>query len=168
MVKLLMKAVCDNNLEVVKWLLKNNRQVWQYEAESDAYTVLHHAAVMGLTEIVRELLKEPFFDKLKNSGVGPDGWTPLMFAVWDNRQETVLELLKANVDVTIKNAKGQSALDLAKTASHQNQVIIDALEKASKTDFETVNVEDLIYKQIREYDPKLCDAIKNLIDVIRK
>lgn len=52
-----------------------------------------------------------------------DGWTALMYAVTVGAAEAVGKLVAAGVDVTIKNADGDTALDLAKANKKRHNLI---------------------------------------------
>jgi ankyrin repeat protein len=52
-----------------------------------------------------------------------DGWTALMYAVTVGAAEAVGKLVAAGVDVTVKNADGDTALDLAKANKKRHNLI---------------------------------------------
>ncbi len=52
-----------------------------------------------------------------------DGWTALMYAVTVGAAEAVGKLVAAGVDATIKNADGDTALDLAKANKKRHNLI---------------------------------------------
>ncbi|KAI1289605.1 Arf-GAP with SH3 domain, ANK repeat and PH domain-containing protein 1 [Halotydeus destructor] len=70
-----------------------------------------------------------------------DGSTPLHFCVEQNQSECMKLLLRSGANATLKNAKGQTPLDLAKEKQAEN--IIELLEHAlmnKKSMFENVNI----------------------------
>lgn len=71
-------------------------------------------------QIVKKLLEVPNIDV--NSRNRHDGGTVLMQAALNGHTDTVILLLQANVDIMVKNNRGQTALDIAKEHKH-NDVI---------------------------------------------
>ncbi len=73
----------------------------------------------------------PLGEKVRSLGVnerGPDGSTPLQWAVFDQDVDKVRQLIRAGADVTVSNKYGANAMQLAAEVSNQEiiRMLLDA------------------------------------------
>jgi ankyrin repeat protein len=111
----LMRAVkFENNLPIVTLLLEHGADVKKQESsDSFGYTALHESVIHGNAEIVKALLDHGADVNAKIIGSLDNGQTALHRAVaypWEN---IVKLLLAYDADTGIKDAKGETALDVA-------------------------------------------------------
>ena len=105
----LMIAAISNNKPAVEALLAQDAEV-----NRPGWTPLHYAASSGADAIVQLLLDNYAYIDAES----PNKTTPLMMAARGGQTSTVLLLVEAGADPTLKNELGFSALDLAKKFDH--------------------------------------------------
>lgn len=147
----LMKAVKNNEVALVRELIKQGVNVNELDANQDAPLIM--AAYKGYTDIVKWLLEagadvavvDPGMkatalhaaayagnaeaakllleSKIDMDKQGPtNGYTALHDAVWQNNVETAKILIEAEANLTIKSNTGETALDLAKSRNYEKIV----------------------------------------------
>ena len=92
-------------------------------ADVDCNTALHYAVHRGNLAVVKVLLKKNDVNKVNKSGE-----SALFIAVRKNQDALAAALTAAKADVKIKNAKGQTAMDVACLAGSRD--VLDTLAKA--------------------------------------
>ena len=92
-------------------------------ADADSNTALHYAVHRGNLAVVKVLLKKNDVNKVNKSGE-----TALFIAVRKNQDALAAALTAAKADVKIKNAKDQTAMDVACLAGSRD--VLDTLAKA--------------------------------------
>ncbi len=80
------------------------------KADNDGFTALHWAAWSGLPRCSAKLIDDGGLDI---NTADNSGYTPLMLAAIRGNKEVVRLLLQKGADVSLKNARGQTAADLA-------------------------------------------------------
>lgn len=75
------------------------------------WTALHYAAASGSLPIIRRLLEESAFIDTES----PNGTTPLMMAARGGRRDAVLLLIDEGAELMLKNERGMTAADFART-----------------------------------------------------
>ena len=86
-------------------------------------TALHYAVTRGNLSVVNAMLKKNDVDKVNKAGE-----SALFIAVRKNQAAVAAALVKAKADVSIKNAKGQTAMDAACLAGSRD--VLDVLADA--------------------------------------
>jgi hypothetical protein len=100
----LMLASFKGNLDMARLLVARGAQV-----QHAGWAPLHYAAFEGKTEVIRFLL-EKGADK---NAIAPNGYSPLMLAVYNKHLAAVQALLFADVEVNLRGPKGETALGIA-------------------------------------------------------
>ena len=90
-------------------------------ADADGDTALHYAVRRGNLAVVKAMLAKNDVNKVNKAGE-----TALFIAVRRNQEPLVSALIKAGANVTLKNAKGQTAMDVACLAGSRD--VLDALK----------------------------------------
>lgn len=103
----LFDAVQNSDLSALQALIKDPADLELRNAQRR--TLLHEAAYLGKTDMVRFLLSK----NLNIASRDFAGWQPLHDAVFKNHQETVLFLLDQKASPNAQNNKGQTPLHLA-------------------------------------------------------
>jgi len=139
----------SNNLKLVELLIKHGADPNSKAAE-ECFTPIHLAVVLNNVKMVKTLLKyganpdglDPHFE-----GVDSYGDTPLHFALGgfeDGRTlcyedhykgfnlEITKVLLEAGADVTIKNSKGNTPLDIAEVDFFTGEIINEIISNRKK------------------------------------
>jgi ankyrin repeat protein len=106
---LLMLAVRDNHIEMVKRLLERHAKV----AARNRYgeTALTLAAARGDLGVVSLLVEQ-------GAGVNHPGWNPLIYAAWKGKTEVVKYLLEKGAEIDAVSPNGISALMMAARSGH--------------------------------------------------
>ena len=91
--------------------------------DADGDTALHYAVHRGNLSVVKAMLKKNAVDKVNKAGE-----SALFIAVRKNQDALAAALTAAKADVTIKNAKGQTPMDVACLAGSRD--VLDTLAKA--------------------------------------
>jgi len=99
----------DTRLFYVNALL-NTPGIDPRKTDNDGFTALHWAAWSGLRRCSAKLIDEGGLDI---NAADSFGYTPLMLAALRGNAEVVRLLLQKGADVSLKNAHGQTAADLA-------------------------------------------------------
>lgn len=102
----LMVAAFYGKTDVVKLLLEK-----EVEVNRPGWTALHYAAINGRPETIKLLLDASAYIDAESPD---DKMTPLMLAAVRGRTVAVRLLKEEGADVTLKNAEGMTALDLAR------------------------------------------------------
>ena len=105
----LILAALNNNVEVVRVLLEGGVNV--EKANANQVTALHYAAYFGYLEVCRLLLDW-------RAKVDPLDWlkeTPLHDAARSGQLSVAKLLVERGADVRLKNDKGQTASDMARS-----------------------------------------------------
>uniref|UniRef100_A0A8C1N2L6 CASK interacting protein 2 n=1 Tax=Cyprinus carpio TaxID=7962 RepID=A0A8C1N2L6_CYPCA len=105
--------------------------------DPDGFSVLHHAALTGTTELLSLLLEAQAVVDIKDS----NGMRPLHYAAWQGKADSVLMLLRSGAAVNNASHDGQIPLHLAAQYGHyevsemllQHQSNPCILNKAKKT-----------------------------------
>ena len=79
------------------------------------WTALHYAAASGSLPIIRRLLEESAFIDTES----PNGTTPLMMAARSGRRDAVLLLIDEGADLMLRNERGLTAADFARSHGHE-------------------------------------------------
>jgi serine/threonine-protein phosphatase 6 regulatory ankyrin repeat subunit B len=116
----------NGNLEAVKLFVKYGANVNLQNNKGD--TALMWACIDKQAEIVKFLLT---IEKLELNLQANDGWSALMFAVDNNSVEIVELLINAKADLNLKNYRGLTALEMAKTHI-KNKVVLQMNETQLK------------------------------------
>ena len=149
----LMKAVKNNEVALVRELIKQGVNINELDANQDAPLIM--AAYKGYTDIVKLLLEAGADAAVVDPGMkatalhaaayagnaeaakllieykidmdkqGPyNGYTALHDAVWQNNVETAKILIEAGANLNIKSNSGETALDLAKSRNYEKIVAV--------------------------------------------
>jgi ankyrin repeat protein len=110
-------AVSDGNPSLVRLLLQHGADPNRHG--SDAWPLLMYPAATGDCEVIRILVAA---GSDLNAKCDDDGWTPLMIAANNGCADAVRALLEAGADRSRRDARGFTALDLAKRHKHQQVV----------------------------------------------
>ena len=82
------------------------------EISGGAWTLLHYAAYFDAVKVITRLVKlDP---KIIDDVTKEEGWTPLMICSITNSVKAMKVLLELKADKSLKDLRGQTALDLAK------------------------------------------------------
>lgn len=109
----LMIAAALGKAKFVGFLIENGADV--NRCSYNGSTALHRAAQAGHEDVIDVLLDSGAFVDTPDF----DGFTPLMMAVTANRRFTVEHLVKRGANLGFQNAKGKTALDLAREKRFQ-------------------------------------------------
>jgi len=127
----LVRASANGDLDTVKDILQDERGVQDYDVneanniDTLGRTALHLACAQGLTDVVKELLKE---DKLDINLKDNDGWTALHSAASNGQTEVVKILLEQPcIDVNARDVYGYTSLHIASANGH-SKVVAELLE----------------------------------------
>jgi len=116
----IMLAAFYGDLPLVKALLARDVQI-----NRPGWTALHYAAINGNPYIIKELLDASAYIDTES----PDEkMTPIMLAAMRGRTRAVRLLIEEGADITLKNAAGLTALDLARKYKQ-----IDVIEEMTGT-----------------------------------
>ena len=149
----LMKAVKNNEVALVRELIKQGVNINELDTNQDAPLIM--AAYKGYTGIVKLLLEAGADVAVVDPGMkatalhaaayagnaeaakllleskididkqGPyNGYTALHDAVWQNNVETAKILIEAGANLNIKSNSGETALDLAKSRNYEKIVAV--------------------------------------------
>ncbi len=109
---MLLEAVRDNNIEDVKNIIDNGKDI--NIQDNKGFTALLCASILGYTRIVKLLLKNPEKTKIDVNIQNNDGNTALLYASIFGRVKIVKLLLKnpkkTKINVNIQNSDGYTAL----------------------------------------------------------
>uniref|UniRef100_A0A671PZB4 Caskin-2 n=1 Tax=Sinocyclocheilus anshuiensis TaxID=1608454 RepID=A0A671PZB4_9TELE len=128
----LLQAVKNGDLATTQKLLAKVKA-----SKSSEFSVLHHAALTGTTELLSLLLEAQAVVDIKDS----NGMRPLHYAAWQSKADSVLMLLRSGAAVNNASHDGQIPLHLAAQYGHyevsemllQHQSNPCILNKAKKT-----------------------------------
>ena len=129
------KAVEQNRIEMVKWLIENGAEV--NAKDTDHRTPLHHASNLGLFEVVQYLMENGANVNAKDN----DDFTPLHDASFmtTNRSTEILEyLLENGAQIDAKTKSGWTPLHYA-TAYGQLDIVKYLIEKGAQIEEKTPN-----------------------------
>lgn len=149
----LMKAVKNNDIALVRKLIKEGNNVNELDANQDAPLII--AAYKGYTEVVKMLLEAGADVSVVDPGMkatalhaaayagnaeaakllieykididkqGPyNGYTALHDAVWQNNVETAKILIEAGANLKIKSNTGQTPLEFARSGNHKEIIAL--------------------------------------------
>ena len=104
----LIQAARKNNAETMAFLLEKGAKKLDV-AGMGGKTALHYACYEESLKNISLLL-----EKGANPNIQDDyGNTPLHYVIYTKKEELVKPFLQVNIDLTVKNKKGQTALDIA-------------------------------------------------------
>ncbi len=109
----LQQAVWDLDMPRVKAILLRDRSLL-HEPERDGWTVAHHAAYLGYTDLM-ELLYSAGADF---KAVGPGGFTPALLAAEEGNFAALAFLIKIDADISETTDASQNLLHLAVEGGH--------------------------------------------------
>lgn len=125
---MLMAACGCYRVEMVAYLLQIGADV--NLRTNDGESALHSATRLPpcLPELQRDCIRLLLSNGAEVNIQSKTGITPLMHAAWFGCLLSVVELLKAGASLKIKDAKGRTALDLARLKNNNDvvKVLIDA------------------------------------------
>lgn len=101
-------AAIGGNRSIIQFLLDKGFDV--NSVDSFGATALHLLAIKGYSEATKILLAEKDIDI---NARDKNGETPLMVAAKKGHRRTLYNLLAAGADVSVKNNKGESLMDVA-------------------------------------------------------
>ncbi|OQV15651.1 Leucine-rich repeat serine/threonine-protein kinase 1 [Hypsibius exemplaris] len=132
--RLLHQACMWENAELLEDLLSNGEEVKNIDSE-DKYgrTPLHSAAKSGNASLVAVLLSSGAAPNVQSS-LRAGAETPLHIAAHHGRLEAVAGLLSAGATTTIRNAKGQTPLDVAVERKHRDCVEMLKIYQVAKAE----------------------------------
>ncbi|SRR5450830_289160 len=113
----LMLAAFHGYLPLVKTLLSRD-----VEVNRPGWTALHYAAINGNPDIIKVLLDASAYIDAESP---EDKMTPVMLAAVRGRTAAVQILMQEGADISLKNADGMTALDLAR--HFQQAEVVDVL-----------------------------------------
>lgn len=119
----IMIAALNGNLTVVKLLREAGADI-----NLPGWTPLQYAAINGHNAVIEYLISTGADLAL----TAPNGASPLMLAVLSNQAETVRLLVGYGFDVSVRNDKGETALDWARRKDYKE--IEDILRRAGAKD----------------------------------
>jgi ankyrin repeat protein len=120
----LMLASLKQQIPLVQTLIKRGADI-----NRPGWTPLHYAATAGNATIIRLLLEAHAYIDAES----PNGTTPLMMAAHYGTPEATKLLLEEGADPLIKNEKGLTALDFAKSGPHREaEAFVAAFVKAAE------------------------------------
>ncbi len=93
------------------------------DVDDAGWSAMHFAASGGQNDVINMLTKFNVDLDLQNG----DGWTPLMYAVFNNHESTVKTLLDSGASVNVVLANGLDAMEIAKGKGHSK--IMNLLKK---------------------------------------
>jgi ankyrin repeat protein len=107
----LMLASFKGQLPIVRLLVEHGAQINQA-----GWTPLHFGAFEGKAAVVKYLLDKG----AEKDALAPNGYTALLLAMRNGHMDAARELLYADADVSIKGARGETALSLAKAKNDKD------------------------------------------------
>ena len=110
----LQQAVWDLDMPRVEKILARHDKSLLHEPDRWGWTVAHHAAFLGYTDMM-ELL---FSAGVDFGAVGPDGFTPILIAAERGESAAVAFLIRIDADTSVTTAEGQNLLHLAVEGGH--------------------------------------------------
>lgn len=110
----LQQAVWDLDLPRVKKILARHDKSLLHEPDRDGWTVAHHAAFLGYTDMM-ELL---FSAGADFGAAGLDGFTPILIAAERGKSAAVAFLISIDADTSATTAAGQNLLHLVVEGDH--------------------------------------------------
>ena len=127
----LLVALKSRNIDAAQALLAGQLSGINLDyAEEDGRTALHYAASAGdeAAALVEALAVKGASVNMLNA----HGISPLQKAVMSDNSHVALALIKCGADINVRNARGQTALDLAKTTLFRDAMVraASAAEKA--------------------------------------
>lgn len=102
----LMHAAWRGQQEAVEWLLAKGAEV---NSPPGQWSALHYAAFAGHEKVANLLLAFGADINARSA----NGSTPLMMAVYENQEPLVRQLTASGADTTLKNDRGEGALEWA-------------------------------------------------------
>jgi len=112
----LMFASLKGHLEIARFLVDSGAPV----NDEEGWAPLHYAAFEGGSALIKYLIGKGA-DK---DGLAPNGYTPLMLAAMNRQLESARALLEQDVDLSLRNPKGQTALGIAKETNNEEMVTL--------------------------------------------
>ena len=104
--KLLYACLGGRTAEAKRLIAQGAPVDWQ---KRDGWAPLHGASAYGHTEIVMLLLENKCNLNVTDNG----GDTPLIYAAWHNKMDTVRALVEAGCDITIRGSEKRTAAERA-------------------------------------------------------
>ncbi len=105
----------DTALMIASWLSDTSTALTLIERGAEinrpGWTALHYAAASGNVTIIARLLEESAYIDAES----PNGTTPLMMAARGGRRDALLLLLEEGADPVLKNERGLTAADFARS-----------------------------------------------------
>ena len=136
---LLHLACYENNVEIVRFLLKNGADI--NKEDKNGFTPLYLACYENNVEIVRLLLEKDADINKEDK----DGNTPLHVACYENNVEIVRLLLEKDADINKEDKDGITPLHVA--IKYKNNEIIEEIDKKMPT-----ITSSNIYKKMEEME----------------
>ena len=124
--------------------------VLRAEEDSEEFTSLHFAALMGCQETVRFLLEEAGADARR---VGADSFSPLHAAAMNGHSEVCRLLLERGADPDVQTDVGYAPMHSAAWAGHAG-VIELLLEQGARTDLQNYRGETPLHTARRQAHPE--------------
>ncbi|KAI3325775.1 hypothetical protein HD806DRAFT_456639 [Xylariaceae sp. AK1471] len=113
------------NRLVDRWVALHQAIVGDYNQPEVGSTLLHVAAIYGLTDTLSAILVKPGVGKEDTDAKDENGRTPLMLAARYAHEAVVQGLLNAGADVKVRDRYGNTPLHFA--AEHGNEAITQLL-----------------------------------------
>ena len=105
----------DTALMIASWLSDTTTALALIDRGAEinrpGWTALHYAAASGNVAIIRRLLEESAYIDAES----PNGTTPLMMAARGGRRDALLLLSDEGADLLLRNHRGMTAADFART-----------------------------------------------------
>ena len=117
----LMMAALRGREEWVARLIERGARV-----NRDGWTALHSAASGPTLAVIKQLLDRG----AELNARAPNGSTPLMVGAQHGSEEAVMRLLEAGADARLRDARGRSAADLARSVGRER--LAERLDQASR------------------------------------
>ena len=115
----LRRAAGRGHVDVVRLLVDTGVEVEC--VDGDGKTALCSASRGGRVDVVRALVGEGGADVNK---AGRGGWTPLMWASLEGKEDAVRVLLELGADVGVREDEGETALDVARRTGRNGIVAV--------------------------------------------